>query len=87
MIVKNRLIPRPTLSEAHIVWAYPITKLRVLANARSLAWCFASFGISDACLCFCFRFYRWIFYGIWIIPIYKKSAGAFGGAPADWMVI
>ena len=32
---------------------------------------FEATGISDGCLCFCFRSYRWIFYGIWIIPIYK----------------
>ena len=38
---------------------------------------FAAKAISDGCLCFCFRSYRWIFYGILIIPIYiKKSAGA-----------
>lgn len=44
---------------------------------------FAAKAISDGCLCFCFRSYRWIFYGILIIPIYiKKSAGVFG-APAD----
>lgn len=47
---------------------------------------FEAKAISDGCLCFCFRSYRWIFYGIWIIPIYKKSAGVFG-APADWIVI
>ena len=47
---------------------------------------FAAKAISDGCLCFCFRSYRWIFYGIRIIPIYKKSAGVFG-APADWIVI
>lgn len=35
---------------------------------------------------FCFRFHRWFSNGILIIPIYKKSAGAFG-APADWMFI
>lgn len=35
---------------------------------------FAATGISDGCHCFCFRSYRWIFYGIWIIPIiYKKG--------------
>lgn len=44
---------------------------------------FEAKAISDGCLCFCFRSYRWIFYGILIIPIYiKKSAGVFG-APAD----
>ena len=43
---------------------------------------FEATGISDGCHCFCFRSYRWIFYGILIIPIYKKSAGVFG-APAD----
>ena len=32
---------------------------------------FEAKAISDGCLCFCFRSYRWIFYGIWIIPIYK----------------
>ena len=38
---------------------------------------FAAKAISDGCLCFCFRSYLWIFYGIRIIPIiYKKSAGA-----------
>lgn len=38
---------------------------------------FEAKAISDGCLCFCFRSYRWIFYGILIIPIYiKKSAGA-----------
>lgn len=47
---------------------------------------FEAKAISDACPCFCFRSSWWIFCGIWIIPIYKKSAGAFG-APADWMVI
>ena len=31
-------------------------------------------GIGDGCLCFCVRSYRWIFYGIRIIPIiYKKG--------------
>ena len=35
---------------------------------------FAAKAISDGCLCFCFRSYRWIFYGIRIIPIiYKKG--------------
>lgn len=48
---------------------------------------FKATGIGDACTNFCFRSSWWIFYGIWIIPIYKKSAGAFGGAPADWMFI
>ena len=48
---------------------------------------FEAKAISDGCHCFCFRSYRWIFYGILIIPIYiKKSAGVFG-APADGMVI
>lgn len=40
---------------------------------------FEAKAISDGCLCFCFRSYRWIFYGILIIPIYpiyKKSAVA-----------
>ena len=32
---------------------------------------FAAKAISDGCLCF--RSYRWIFYGIRIIPIYKKG--------------
>ena len=35
---------------------------------------FEAKSISDGCLCFCFRSYRWIFYGIRIIPIiYKKG--------------
>ena len=35
---------------------------------------FAAKAIFDGCLCFCFRSYRWIFYGIRIIPIvYKKG--------------
>ena len=35
---------------------------------------FEATGIGDGCLCFCFRSYRWIFYGIRIIPIiYKKG--------------
>ena len=35
---------------------------------------FEAIGISDGCHCFCFRSYRWIFYGIRIIPIiYKKG--------------
>ena len=34
---------------------------------------FAATGISDGCLCFCFRSYRWIFYGIRIIPIIYKN--------------
>ena len=34
-----------------------ITKLRSIALRFSLAWCFASFGISDACLSFCFSFH------------------------------
>ena len=32
-----------------------ITKLRSIALRFSLAWCFASFGISDACLGCCFQ--------------------------------
>ncbi len=27
--------------------------MQVSLHARTLAWCFASFGISDACFCFC----------------------------------
>lgn len=35
---------------------------------------------------FCFRFHRWFSNGIWIIPIYKKSAGAFVGLqPIGWL--
>lgn len=35
---------------------------------------------------FCICFPRWIFYGILIIPIYKKSAGAFVGLqPIGWL--
>ena len=36
---------------------------------------FAAKAISDGCLCFCFRSYRWIFYGIRIIPIIYKKIG------------
>lgn len=47
---------------------------------------FKATGISDACPSFCIRFPRWIFYGILIIPIYKKSAGAFLGLqPMGWL--
>ena len=34
-----------------------VTKLRSIALRFSLAWCFASFGISDACSCFCISMY------------------------------
>lgn len=40
---------------------------------------FAAKAISDGCLCFCFRSYRWIFYGIRIIPIYIKNRLEFLG--------
>ena len=50
MIVKNRLVP-PTLSEAHIVYA-SLSPSCVSLHARTLAWCFASFGISDASIIF-----------------------------------
>ena len=55
MIVKNRLISRPTLSEAHIVCTL-LSPSYASLRARTLAWCFASFGISDACSCRCFSF-------------------------------
>lgn len=40
---------------------------------------FEATGIGDGCLCFCFRSYRWIFYGIRIIPIYIKNRLEFLG--------
>ena len=51
MIVKNRLVPPSTLSEAHIVYA-SLSPSCVSLHARTLAWCFASFGISDASIFF-----------------------------------
>lgn len=48
---------------------------------------FKATGIGDACTNFCFRSSWCIFYGIWIIPIYKKIGWSFCGAPADGMVI
>ena len=38
-----------------------ITKLRSIALRFSLAWCFASFGISDACLSYCFCYPQYLF--------------------------
>ena len=32
---------------------------------------FEATGIGDGCRCFCFRSYRWMFYGILIIQDYK----------------
>ena len=40
---------------------------------------FEAKAISDGCLCFCFRSYRWMFYGILIIPIYIKNRLEFLG--------
>ena len=40
---------------------------------------FAATGISDGSHCFCLRSYRWIFYGIRIIPIYIKNRLEFLG--------
>ena len=51
----GRSIPLPTLSEAHIVCTL-LSPSYASLHARTLAWCFASFGISDACSCCCFSF-------------------------------
>ena len=51
----GRSIPLPTLSEAHIVCTL-LSPSYASLHARTLAWCFASFGISDACSCRCFSF-------------------------------
>ena len=47
MMKKKIFTSRPTLSEAHIVYTL-LSPSCVSLHAKTLAWCFASFGISDA---------------------------------------
>ena len=49
------MLPRPTVSDAHILRT-SLSPSCASLQARTLAWCFASFGISDAYQCFCFSF-------------------------------
>ena len=47
MMKKKIFTSRPTLPEAHIVYTL-LSPSCVSLHAKTLAWCFASFGISDA---------------------------------------
>ena len=47
MMMKKIFTSRPTLSEAHIVYTL-LSPSCVSLHTKTLAWCFASFGISDA---------------------------------------
>ena len=48
---------------------------------------FEAKAISDGCLCFCFRSYRWIFYGIRIIPIIYKKGNYIQVVPVNLVMI